>query len=153
MTATKSYSDKLKDPRWQKKRLEILERDEWKCCWCGRADRTLHVHHGYYGKGVEPWDAESSVLWTLCEVCHEIVTDEMQDMLRWAGMVDPSLISTATQAIMDVCTYEDYDPLEVALEYFSLHGISMEEMDDLLSRLALLPKPEDSPVGKNRAGR
>jgi hypothetical protein len=25
------YSDKLKDPRWQKKRLQIMERDNW-CC-------------------------------------------------------------------------------------------------------------------------
>ena len=24
-----SYSDKLKDPRWQRKRLEIFERDNW----------------------------------------------------------------------------------------------------------------------------
>lgn len=29
-----SYAEQLKDPRWQKKRLEILNRDEWKCTWC-----------------------------------------------------------------------------------------------------------------------
>ena len=29
------YSEKLKDPRWQKKRLEILERDNFRCQYCG----------------------------------------------------------------------------------------------------------------------
>lgn len=32
---SKSYAEKFKDPRWQKKRLKIMERDNWKCCECG----------------------------------------------------------------------------------------------------------------------
>lgn len=27
----KTYAEKLKDPRWQKRRLEIFERDDWTC--------------------------------------------------------------------------------------------------------------------------
>jgi len=30
MTPKEQYSEKLKDPRWQRKRLAIFERDEWK---------------------------------------------------------------------------------------------------------------------------
>lgn len=67
-----TYSDKLKDPRWQKKRLQILERDEWSCQWCGNKEATLHVHHQYYEKGAEPWEADEFALTTLCADCHDV---------------------------------------------------------------------------------
>jgi hypothetical protein len=68
----KTYSDKLKDPRWQKKRLEILERDEWACRACTSTKDTLHVHHIKYEKSHEPWEAQDDELITLCESCHDI---------------------------------------------------------------------------------
>lgn len=69
--ASEEYLAKLRDPRWQKKRLEILQRDEWKCQDCGNKDRTLHVHHRVYERGAEPWDYADHLLVTLCEFCHE----------------------------------------------------------------------------------
>ena len=69
----KSYSDKLKDPRWQKRRAEICQRDEWKCKLCGDNYETLHVHHKRYIKGNEPWEYEDDDLVTLCESCHGLV--------------------------------------------------------------------------------
>jgi len=55
-------------PHWQKKRLEILERDGWTCVACGDKSNTLHVHHVLYcGK---PWNTPSEYLQTLCEKCH-----------------------------------------------------------------------------------
>lgn len=65
------YSELLRDPRWQKKRLEILQRDDWHCQRCGAKDQTLHVHHCYYGKGKKPWEYENTSLLTLCLDCHE----------------------------------------------------------------------------------
>lgn len=67
-----SYTEKLKDPRWQKKRLEILERDEWKCQFCDDSESTLHVHHRRYIRGSDPWDYPPELLVTLCEDCHEM---------------------------------------------------------------------------------
>lgn len=67
----KQYLEKLKDPRWQKMRLQILERDEWSCCICYDRESTLHVHHRFYTKGIEPWDYPPEALVTLCESCHE----------------------------------------------------------------------------------
>ena len=64
------YSEKLKDPRWQKKRLEILERDGWKCMSCGEKETTLHVHHIFYFPGKEPWEINNGFLITFCEHCH-----------------------------------------------------------------------------------
>ena len=67
-----TYGDKLKDPRWQKRRLEILERDEWTCRACHDKTTTLHVHHRYYEAGAEPWDSPAEALITLCEQCHTL---------------------------------------------------------------------------------
>ena len=76
-----TYSEKLKDPRWQKKRLRILERDKWVCQICGDPDSTLNVHHKAYTNS-EPWDTPDEYLITLCEGCHELETEKMQDALR-----------------------------------------------------------------------
>lgn len=66
-----SYSDLLKDPGWQKKRLEILQRDNFACRICDSKDRTLHVHHWYYAKDRLPWDYDDSCFVTVCDECHE----------------------------------------------------------------------------------
>ncbi len=68
-----AYSQKLLDPRWQKLRLEIFERDNWTCRGCGEDSKTLHVHHTHYIQGFEPWEYEdeSQFLVTLCCDCHE----------------------------------------------------------------------------------
>lgn len=68
-----TYSEKLKDPRWQKKRLEVMQRDHFTCTLCKAKDETLHVHHSVYEKGREPWDYPDSVLQTQCHFCHSIV--------------------------------------------------------------------------------
>lgn len=70
------YLKKLRDPKWQKMRLKILERDEWHCQKCGDDEETLHVHHRYYEKGKEPWDYPLEALITLCEFCHESEKEE-----------------------------------------------------------------------------
>lgn len=56
----------------RKKRLSILERDEWSCRLCGETAKTLHIHHKFYTFGVEPWDYPDEILETLCVECHEI---------------------------------------------------------------------------------
>jgi 5-methylcytosine-specific restriction endonuclease McrA len=66
----KSYSEKLKHPLWQKKRLEIMQRDEFMCQNCGEKEKTLNVHHIKYLKGHEIWDYDNSYLITLCNKCH-----------------------------------------------------------------------------------
>ena len=68
----KSYFEKLKDPRWQKKRLVILQRADFTCEWCGEKERTLHVHHGYYERTKDPWDYADDTLRCLCDECHEM---------------------------------------------------------------------------------
>lgn len=66
------YSEKLKDPRWQKLRLQIFERDNWCCQSCFDSESTLAVHHLFYEEGMEPWEYPTTLLVTLCESCHEL---------------------------------------------------------------------------------
>lgn len=78
-----TYADKLKDPRWQKMRLEVFNRDEWTCQFCGAKDQTLHIHHLLYQQ-CDPWECDQSLLKTLCEKCHELefsVRDQFDYML------------------------------------------------------------------------
>ena len=66
-----NYFEKLKDPRWQKKRLEVFERDGWRCQCCYNDSNTLTVHHKFYERDIEPWDYPIEALKTLCIDCHE----------------------------------------------------------------------------------
>ena len=65
-----TYLEKLKDPRWQKKRLEIMQRDDFQCTCCGDRDSEIHVHHSYYEFGKEVWEYSEESLFTLCSSCH-----------------------------------------------------------------------------------
>jgi hypothetical protein len=66
-----SYQERLSSPKWQKKRLEVLQNANWRCQLCGNDREELHVHHSYYERGRAPWDYPNSSLIALCKRCHE----------------------------------------------------------------------------------
>lgn len=78
----KSYSEKLLDPRWQRKRLETMESADFKCEACDAADKTLHVHHLAYRKNAEPWDYARNELAVLCKECHEEIHESSSALDR-----------------------------------------------------------------------
>jgi hypothetical protein len=87
----KSYQELLKDPRWQKKRLEILGEQEFSCENCGDNKSTLHVHHGTYLKGKKPWEYPDELLHVLCETCHseiEKCKEEVNHLLGTLSVCD-----------------------------------------------------------------
>lgn len=57
-------------PNWQKKRLEILERDEYCCQSCLDSDSKLNVHHKSYVRDRDIWDYPNYYFTTLCDDCH-----------------------------------------------------------------------------------
>jgi len=73
------YQDQIKSPKWQKKRLEILKRDEFTCQECGNKEQTLHIHHKHYNKGAKIWEYEGWELTTLCETCHSKTHDKIEN--------------------------------------------------------------------------
>lgn len=66
-----TYWEKLQDPRWQKKRLEAMEKSDFCCEICGDSGSMLQVHHKEYFKGHEPWEYGVNQLAVLCKSCHE----------------------------------------------------------------------------------
>jgi len=92
------YSKKFKDPRWQKRRLEVLEKYGFECVNCGDDQNTLHVHHTHYIKGRNPWEYSDDELIVFCDKCHKAwhdakrIIDEAvggihiaEDLIRIAG--------------------------------------------------------------------
>lgn len=67
-----TYAAKLRDPRWQRKRLAILNRANFTCEDCGATDKTLNVHHSLYMREQEPWEAADCTLRAVCEDCHKL---------------------------------------------------------------------------------
>ena len=60
---------------WQKKRLEILQRDNFTCLLCSDTETELHIHHKEYKSGKKPWEYEYSNFQTFCKYCHCVVED------------------------------------------------------------------------------
>ena len=128
---------KYKDPRWQKRRLEILERDDWACQKCFDPDSTLHVHHRYYEKDKEPWEYPDDALITLCEDCHEGekgFKDELkaiESVVReWCFTSDIIPLWEVISSFKDKGTY----PAEVildALRHFFVLGDGLETVTSL----------------------
>lgn len=93
-----TYAEKLKDPRWQKKRLEIFSRSNFSCEECGATDKTLAVHHLFYERGKPPWD-EKQILKGLCEGCHEKRYHAERDLALVLADMKASEINAITFAI------------------------------------------------------
>jgi 5-methylcytosine-specific restriction endonuclease McrA len=87
-----TYSEKLKDPRWQRKRLRVFERAKWKCEKCGDKKTELHVHHTKYIGN--PWDVPLSSLKCLCSNCHGSHHGKTTFVLRSKGPTEAELEAT-----------------------------------------------------------
>lgn len=116
----KTYKEKLLDPRWQKKRLEIFERDKWTCRRCGDRESTLHVHHLRYHKGKEPWEYEDRILLTLCDDCHEGETES-----RWEEQ----------QTLLDAVAVSGYFSEDINELYVYLVNIEKRKLLDGLRKI------------------
>lgn len=85
MPRQRTYKSKLKDPRWQAKRARILARDGCACLRCGDSESLLHVHHGYYVFGLDPWEYPDESLHTYCVTCHAMADEQRVQLLRRIG--------------------------------------------------------------------
>jgi hypothetical protein len=95
----KTYADKLRDPRWQKKRLQLLEKAGWSCQTCRDSKNTLEVHHKYYAPKKDPWDYQDFAYKVLCRRCHEI---EQEEMLSAHASIAKYDISSSVSAIFQM---------------------------------------------------
>ena len=90
MTAWKTtYSEKLRDPRWQRRRLEVLNRAGFCCQLCYDSETELHVHHNLYRRKTDPWDYPDHELRVLCKPCHQSEEQSREDLLSILGVIPP----------------------------------------------------------------
>ena len=88
-----TYQEKLRSPKWQRKRLEIFQRDNFTCKACRNTEQPLHVHHKKYTTQ-NPWEELNENLVTLCERCHW-ATEQMKkqvDDKKATGFTEESAI-------------------------------------------------------------
>lgn len=102
-----SYSEKLKHPLWQKKRLEIMQRDEFSCIGCNDDKSKLNVHHKHYKSNTEIWDYDNGNFITLCDKCHLLI-HELHDRMN---------------IMLNKFRIEDYEDLIEILYYLSSLGM------------------------------
>lgn len=105
------YWKKLKDPRWQKKRLEVFQRDNFTCRDCGDKERTQHVHHCFYEKG-DPWNTGMEFLLTLCDECHSIRQDFENNCRKALGKIfTRTLLGDVVMLLESLENSKDPDPV------------------------------------------
>lgn len=74
-----NYSEQIKSPKWQKKRLEVLNLRGFKCEECGDEEQQLHIHHRFYIKNRMAWEYDNDVFQVLCSDCHEMAHNEKKN--------------------------------------------------------------------------
>ena len=79
------YLELLRHPYWQKKRLEIFNRDNFTCIKCGDTQTNLQLHHLYYKLELLPWEYPDDCFQTLCDLCH--MKAEFIKFIQKAGIV------------------------------------------------------------------
>lgn len=114
MTPKQAYSEKLKDPRWQKLRLLVFERDDFSCRLCGDKQTTLHVHHTEYSGN--PWQVDIQTLYTICEHCHLIISLDKKLPSKILGVIKS--ISEGNVLI----AFAVDDSLEKIIIFYSISG-------------------------------
>ena len=131
-----TYSEKLKDPRWQKLRLEVLNRDNWMCQFCYNTEKTLHVHHLSYEKFYEnPWDYPIFYLRTLCEDCHnqEVAKIKVQEENIIRNIRLKTIYLSNYQTLNNLLSHHSSDFLFKLFSVYADTYLSDEElMDNIL---------------------
>lgn len=126
------YSEKLNNPLWQRKRLEIFTRDNWSCTQCGCEYRTLHIHHKTYIKGANPWEYDDKFLTTLCHICHQKEHEVIIDPER---KYEHLIFLKETPAVINTCNMQIHELHKKLKE-----DISPELTDEILGNIVYLQK-------------
>jgi len=111
-----TYKKKLSNPLWQKRRLEILQRDQFTCQMCTDTKTELHVHHKNYTG--EPWEAPEEDLTTFCAHCHkaESEIEKTGDKLLIVNKIDSSFYAKTKKGRVLIGKIMPDDTLTLAMK-------------------------------------
>lgn len=145
-----NYSDKLKNPKWQRKRLEILNLRGFKCELCSCETKELHVHHRFYLKGREVWEYDNDVFKVLCCDCHEkehakktkqveVIPEKYKNLLK---ILEPNIDENLEHLCSVLCDFRKYGLTEILKDMRTVF-VSEQEPDYLISTIRLLSSVVD----------
>lgn len=103
----KTYQEQLLHPKWQRRKAEILTRDNFTCKCCGDKETTLHVHHIEYWGSRMAWEYPDELLVTLCQICHDKekervrLESQLVQSLKSNGFLVSDLMAMATKVFTD----------------------------------------------------
>jgi hypothetical protein len=128
-----TYIELLKSPKWQKKRLEILQAADFKCEMCGNHEEELHVHHWTYDSGKKPWEYSEFKLSALCKTCHESVTERKKVLERLIANLEKRA-SGGMEAVLLFAMVVGSAGIEASLEEmgFELRAKAISRLVDIL---------------------
>lgn len=91
------------NPQWQRRRLEILNRDNFTCQRCYDTETQLEVHHVVYRNRTKYQDYLDKELITLCRKCHQHETENLDRsieflvyQIRTSGMLSDEIMELAS---------------------------------------------------------
>ena len=128
-----TYAEQIKSPKWQKKRLNILDRDKYTCMSCFEEEKTLHVHHLAYHKNKSIWQYEDNELITLCEDCHKTISNDF-DQIK--SIIQRNLTNTEeSDCYLKLVKSLDNLPFwDISFITRFLYGISKMKINDVSNR-------------------
>lgn len=102
------YRDQLKSPEWKQFSRRMREEKGGFCHACKMAHKVMHVHHKAYEKGREPWAYKSHEVTLLCEDCHKMMHELLNDFRRFVfGNLTPMTFRMLNAALAVGVTHND----------------------------------------------
>jgi hypothetical protein len=131
-----NYAQQIKHPNWQKKRLEVLEFNDFQCENCGESGQELHVHHPFYKRGAMIWQYDLEELMCLCHKCHKDAhakDEEIKYLLADRNICKSEVIGVLKA--MNDSPYTQLDSYEEVEGYLNYYGISGELQDTFITEI------------------
>lgn len=112
----KTYSEKLKDPKWEEFRQRAFDRYGRRCTECGEDSHYgehHHVHHKRYIRDREPWQYDLDDVTVLCKMCHNEIHDAEQDFRDLIRQSRPNVAFHFQYLAQCLSEIDEYDVVSV----------------------------------------
>jgi len=88
-----TYKQQINHPKWQRRRLEVMERDGFQCQVCFDRNKKQNVHHKYYIYNKLIWEYPDELLLTVCEDCHKKIHTFIEKDITLTKIVEYLMIN------------------------------------------------------------
>lgn len=131
-SARKWHAEQREHPKWQRRRLEIMDKADFACERCGDDETQLHVHHKYYVWDNELWDYPDEALECLCRKCHQAVEDAKvesksldEEIRRLTKLLAPDYTNQIVGYLRGMaCLYLNRDEVIPAPDHEAVSGLA-----------------------------